>query len=379
MNFKKLFGPSHAREDGRKVRYAIVGAGWIAQEDFMPGIGHTGNSEQTAIITGDQEKARILGDKYGIKHLFDYDHYDEALRSGTFDAVYLAVPNSRHRDLTVRALEGGVHVLLEKPMAPNEADCLAMIAAQEKSGAKLMVAYRLHFDEATLSTLELLQSGRIGEPRFFSSSFGQQVSGDNSRANAREWAGPLPDMGTYPINAARLFFGAEPIEAIAFADSLEEPRFAEIDEMMSVTLRFPGNRLAQFLVSYGVNSVNDCRIAGTKGDVRLSPAFAYDKPIERWITAGDQVEHTKFPHRDQFGGETKYFSDCILDGKNPEPDGHEGLADIRVIKAIEEALHTSGSVQIRGGQKVSVPSRDQIENLPAVEPGELVHAAPPEG
>jgi predicted dehydrogenase len=81
----------------------------------------------------------------------------------------------------------------------------------------------------------------------------------------------------------RMFFGAEPTEAFAVAASLPEKRFAEIDEMLTVTLRIPGARLAQFVVSYGTNLVNECRIVGTKGDLRLSPAFAYDKPIEQWM------------------------------------------------------------------------------------------------
>lgn len=182
-----------------------------------------------------------------------------------------------------------------------------------------MIAYRLHFDEATLRSIELVHSGKIGEARIFSSVFGQQVSGSNSRLGAAQWAGPIPEMGTYPINGSRMFFGSEPTEAFAWAARTNEPRFAEVDEMVSVLLHYPGDRLAQFTVTYGSNATNECRIAGTKGDLRLSPAFAYDQSIERWLTIGKKTEHAKFPRRDQFGGETKYFSDCILDDRHPNP------------------------------------------------------------
>ena len=63
-----LLHPFRERSDGRKVRYAVVGAGWIAQEDFMPGVEHTGNSVMTALVTGDTEKARELSKMYGIEH-----------------------------------------------------------------------------------------------------------------------------------------------------------------------------------------------------------------------------------------------------------------------------------------------------------------------
>ncbi len=378
MNLKNLLHLSPNRNDGKKVRYAVVGAGWIAQEDFMPGVAHTGNSVLSAIISGDAEKADLLAIKYGLEHVYSYDRFDEALRSGNFEAIYLAVPNSQHRDFAVRALDAGIHVLLEKPMAPTVDDCLAIIAASERSGAKLMIAYRLHFDEATLQAIDTIQSGKIGEPRIFSSVFGQQVSALNSRTEAAHWAGPLPDMGPYPINAARMFFNAEPTEAFAQAASLPQARFAEVEEMISVILRFPGERLAQFVVSYGTNPVNECRVIGANGDLRLSPAYAYDIPIEQWLTIGEKTEHTKFNQRDQFGGETKYFSDCILDNKHPEPDGNEGLADVRVIKAIEKSFRTSQPVPIQGGGVHASPGKEQVMKLPAVSPGELIHAAPPE-
>ena len=75
-----LQNESREPPDGRKVRYAVVGAGWISQEDFMPGVEHTGNSMITALVTGDTAKAKALSRKYGIPHLYDYDGYEEMLR-----------------------------------------------------------------------------------------------------------------------------------------------------------------------------------------------------------------------------------------------------------------------------------------------------------
>ena len=190
--------PFRERSDGRKVRYAVYGAGWIAQEDFMPGVEHTGNSVMTAIVTGDQEKARALAKIYGIEHVMDYTGYDALLRSGHIDAVYIANPNSQHRDPVVKALEAGIHILCEKPMAPTEEDCRAMIAASEKTGAKLMIAYRLHFEVATVEALETVRAGTIGEPRFFSSVFAQQISEENSRASKRKLGRATAGHGAVP-------------------------------------------------------------------------------------------------------------------------------------------------------------------------------------
>ena len=60
----------------------MVGAGWIAQEDFMPGVEHTGNSVMTALVTGDAEKAKEVAKKYDIENVTDYDGYDALVNSG---------------------------------------------------------------------------------------------------------------------------------------------------------------------------------------------------------------------------------------------------------------------------------------------------------
>ncbi len=117
----------------RKIRYAVVGTGWISQIAFMPSVAQTGNSEMTAIVSGNRANAEKLADFYGIEHIFSYDQYDEMLHSKLVDAVYIALPNSLHADYTIRAAQAGVHALVEKPLAVSVAECEAMIAAADKA------------------------------------------------------------------------------------------------------------------------------------------------------------------------------------------------------------------------------------------------------
>jgi predicted dehydrogenase len=86
MGVKELIG----MESKPKVRYAVVGLGDIAQEDMMPGVDHTGNSEITALLTSDPFKAGELAKKYDVEATFTYEQFPEALTSGTFDAICLA-------------------------------------------------------------------------------------------------------------------------------------------------------------------------------------------------------------------------------------------------------------------------------------------------
>jgi predicted dehydrogenase len=365
------------RADGREVRYAVVGAGWIAQEDFMPGVAKTGNSVMTALVTGDARKGRELSEKYEIEHVCGYDGFDALLNSGRIDAIYLATPNTMHRDFTIRALTAGIHVLCEKPMAPTIDDCRAMIEAGQKSGAKLMIAYRLHFEEATLEAIETVRSGKLGQPRIFSSIFTQQVESSNHRTAGDKWAGPLPDMGPYPINGVRNLFGAEPIEAFGRTASAKgDGRFSEIPEMVSVWLRFPDERIAQFTISYGSEAVSDYRVSGTEGDLMMTPGFTWEKGQTLAVTVKGKKDEKTFDKVDQFAGETKYFSDCVLDNKEPEPDGEEGLCDVCVIKAIEKSIANGKVEPVEQIARSKRPTRKQVQKLPASKPPELVGAKP---
>src|SRR5687768_15384838 len=224
--------PQAAKPKQKKVRYAVVGLGHIAQVAVLPAFAHAENSELAALVSDDPEKLEKLGRKYRVETRFSYDQYDECLRSGVVDAVYIALPNHLHRDYTERAARAGVHVLCEKPLAVTEEDCLAMVRAAEENGVKLMVAYRLHFEEANLKAIDLVQQGRLGEPRLFDSVFTMTVKEGDIRLNPRELGGgTLYDIGVYCINAVRNLFGAEPMEVVAFSANNGERRFQQCEEM----------------------------------------------------------------------------------------------------------------------------------------------------
>lgn len=365
-----------ARTVQSPVRYAVVGAGWISQAAFLPGVAQSGNSVVTALVTGDEVKATALAERYGIEHVHGYADYEQLLASGDIDAIYLALPNDMHRQYALPALQRGIHVLLEKPMATSEADCEAMIEAARNGNAKLMIAYRLHFEPATLAAIELVRGGKLGRIRAFSAVFSQSVAPSNHRANHGYWAGPVSDMGVYPINAVRNLFGEEPIEVSACGVRDPDLPF-NFDDTVSVTLRFAEHRVAQFVVSYSGASIDQYRILGTKGDLEVSPGFTFGVGLKYRATIDGQTHEQAFDATDQFGGELQYFSDCILNNREPEPNGEEGLADVRVLAAIERALESGQPQNLGPFQRQGRMETAQVRKLPPVPSPELVDAAEP--
>jgi predicted dehydrogenase len=364
----------------KKVRYAIVGLGYIAQEDLMPGVAHTGNSEITVLVTSDVEKAAKLGEKYKVEATYNYEQFGEALSSGRFDAIYLATPNWRHAEFIIPALKAGIHVLTEKPLEVTTAKCEEIMAEASKSSAKLMVAYRLHFEPATLSTIDEVRSGKLGEVHTFASSFAQPLDPTNHRAHNEDLAGPVLDMGPYPVNAARYIFGDEPTEVVSASGTMHPESGFEQNffDTVAVTLRFPRNRIAQFNLSYFGGPVNSFIAIGPKGSIMLDPAYMFGKPLVQTIAIGQDKSKEEFKNTDHFGGELKYFSDCILNNKDVEPDAEEGLADVRVLEGVLEALKTGKSVELPEFQRTKrIDTTAQKVMLGAVATPELVNAKNP--
>ena len=371
--------PRRARQGPKKVRYAVIGLGHIAQVAVLPAFAHAQNSELAALVSDDPEKLEKLGRRYKVKARFDYDRYDECLRSGVIDAVYITLPNHLHRPYAERAAQAGVHVLCEKPMAVTEEDCLSMIQVAEEHGVKLMVAYRLHFEEANLKAIDLVQGGKLGDARLFDSVFTMQVKEGDIRLSPRELGGgTLYDIGIYCINAVRNLYGAEPMEVVAFSSNNGDLRFRQCEEMTSAILRFPGReRLATFTCSFGAADVSSYRVVGTEGNFVMDPAYEYAEELVQRVTINGRTRERTFPKRDQFAPELISFSECILSGAAPEPSGWEGLADVRVIRALYQSADTGQPVSLAPFEKQDRPSLDQKITRPPVTKPELVNAEAP--
>jgi predicted dehydrogenase len=354
------------------IRYAVVGLGHIAQVAVLPAFRHAQrNSRLVALVSDDRTKRREVGKKYRVERTYGYDEYEACLDG--VDAVYIALPNSLHAEYTVRAARAGVHVLCEKPMAVTAAECEAMIRACRERRVKLMIAYRLHFEEVTLRVIDLVRQGKIGEPKFFNSSFALTVRRGNIRGRKELGGGSLYDIGVYCINAARHLFRSEPTEVTAISVNSGAANVKEIDESTGALLRFTGERVAAFATSFNAADVGWYQIVGTKGDVRVDPGYEYAEALSYHITIDGKTRRERVAKHDQFAPELLYFSDCILRNREPEPSGSEGLQDVRIVQALYKSARTGRAVSIPPYRPAKQPTRRQRITRPGIpEPSPLV-------
>lgn len=367
---------SAARTSG-PVRYAVVGLGYISQAAVLPAFKHARGSTLAALVSDDDKKLQVLGRRYGVKKLASYDDYDALLESGEIDAVYIALPNTMHRDYTVRAARAGIHVLCEKPLAVSELDCRTMIEACRRADVRLMTAYRLHFEPANLAAIDIVRKGGIGEPRLFTSTFCNPVDAPNIRLDRDLGGGTLWDIGIYCINAARHLFQAEPVEVFATLAEGSGKRFAEVEESASVVMRFPGDRLASFTCSFGADEEVVFQVIGTQGKVQLD--MAYEIAVEKTLTLakGAKKRPRKFAKAGQFAAELVHFSECVRSGREPIPSGEEGLRDVAIITALYKSARIGRPVKIDAAKAPPAYRTSQQIRRPPPRKVKMVHAAPP--
>jgi predicted dehydrogenase len=362
-----------SRTRSQAVRYAVIGQGYISQIAVLPAFKHAKrNSLLQALVSDDPRKLKALGRRYGVEQLYRYDQVDELFESGSIDAVYIALPNSMHEEYTVRAAYAGLHVLCEKPMAVTAAECERMMAAVRKNGVKLMIAYRLHFEKANLDALDLVRRGRLGELKFFNSSFSMRVRRGDIRTQRELGGGTLYDIGVYCINAARNLFGAEPQEVVAVSVNSGAAALDEIDESTAAILRFDGDRVAAFVTSFNAADVASYRIVGTKGQLRVDPAYEYAEGLAYELTINGKTTRKRLGARDQFAPELLYFSDCVLNDREPEPSGQEGLQDVRIIQALYASADLGKPVAIARAAPDKRPTGRQRMSIGRVKKPRLV-------
>ena len=365
--------------DRDRVRWAVVGAGHISQVALLPGFANAENAELVAIVTGDAVKRARLRERYNVRTC-DYADYDALLGSGDIDAVYIGLPNHLHCLYSVRAAQRGVHVLCEKPMAIDERECQEMLRAADDGGVYLMVAYRLHFEPAHMQALDIARSGELGRLRYIHSAFSQDVRPGNVRLLPTErGGGPLYDMGIYCINAARYFFGDEPLSVHAVERSRHDRRFAASPETMAVSLTFPGERVASFVCAFGSADVSTLSVVGDRGSLTLDPAFEYALPLRFTVKTDGDRRTRRFTKHDQFGAELVYFSSCIRDGRPPEPDGLEGLADVHIIRMAHESARQRQDLPLLAVRQPARPEPAQAIVRPGVSAPDEVRAGSPSG
>lgn len=329
----------------KPVGYAVIGLGGIS-DIFMRACAASQHSKVVALVTGHpQEKGPKYSELYDIRKssLYTYETFDQIKHNPDVDAVYIGLPNSMHKEFTLRAAAAGKHVLCEKPMAISSAECRTMIDACRAADVKLMIAYRIQYEPLWLQAQQMINSGDLGQIESFQGGFyNNQPAGAWRLSKTLGGGGSLLDVGIYPLNAIRWLSGEEPASYTAIASTRDHSgRFSQVEQSLQWTMRMPSGIIASNGCSYGSSGPSLLTINGEQGYLQFLPGFNYDgvrmvgHTIRKLI---DIAAPQKNPY--QFTIEADHFSDCIRNNRTPKTPGEEGLKDLLAIEAIYRAAGT---------------------------------------
>ena len=338
---------------GKKVGFAVVGLGAIAQGAVLPAFTHAKRAQLVALVGRDKGKAEKLARKYKAQAAYGVEELGACLENPLVDAVYLATPQSEHFSATIAAARAGKHVLCEKPLAISSEQSAEMMRVCEECGVQLMTAYRKYYEPSVLHLKNLIQSGKLGKIDVISTSFSElHVAGrsvpwllDSKVAGG----GPLMDLGVYCVNTSRWLAGEDPVEISAHAWKKDLERFREVEEGISFRMHFASGLVVQGTSTYSSAISSFVFVQGTKGWACLTPAFAFDE--ERRLTGkiGGKWFEKKFKVVDEFAPELDAFAAAIRAKKSVEPDGRQGHRDMCILEAIYESARKNGPVGVRYG------------------------------
>jgi predicted dehydrogenase len=335
---------------GKKLGWAVVGLGSLAVYQILPAFAKCEKSKLVAFVSGHPDKANKLAQRYGVnpKNIYNYQNYDSLKDNPDVDIIYIVLPNGMHAEYTVRGHQAGKHVLCEKPMANNPAECQQMIDAAKKAEKKLMIAYRCRYEPYNQEAIRIARSKELGPTQMILADAGFSIDDPNQWRLTKTLGGggSMMDIGIYALNASRYLSGEEPTEVNAMIYSTPgDVRFKTVEEHVTFQLRFPSGILANCSSSYGYFHQSHFRVMGTEARLCMDPATWYSG-LRMWIERGNKIEDIDLPVVDHFTAEMDHMSECVMQNKQPLTPGEEGLRDLKIIAGIYEAAETGKTVKL---------------------------------
>ena len=332
------------------MKIAFAGAGYII--NIHAKAAKNNGAELTAVVEKFSDKADALAKKFRIKNKFET--VEQMLAAGGVDALVIGTPNFLHAPQAIAALEAGVHVMVEKPMAMSVVEAEKMMEASAKSGAKLMVAHCWRFDE-DVNWLKV-QSARLGKI-IRTKGYGVHSNwgpGGWFTQKALAGGGAMADMGIHALDTARYLLG-DPQPVSVYAKIGTHYKDFDVDDTGVIMVEWDNGTTSYIESGWWQPHMDGPEAAtqlyGTQGFGRLFPTLLEMPNAEKQRV--DVVKSGfKFPRRDHcpqsmYDAQMAYFLECIRENKTPVPGGAEGLVNMKVVEAAYQSSASGKVVEIK--------------------------------
>jgi predicted dehydrogenase len=323
------------------VRWGLLSTASI-NDAVLAGVAGSELVEIVAVASRDEDRARGYAQDRGIPRA--HGGYDSLLADPEVEAVYNSLPNSLHVDWSVRALEAGKHVLVEKPFDRRAADVERAFDVAEAGGLILMEAFMYRHHPQTRKLAELVRGGAIGELRAVRAAFnGRLASEDDVRLLPELNGGALMDVGSYCVNGSRLLAG-EP-ERVQGAQVVGP---TGIDMRFAGLLVFANGVLGHFDCGFDLAPTSWLEAIGSERTAAVrDPWMCRDLGIE--LRSDLEVEQVAVADVDRYRAEFENMSLAIRGRAEPLLGRADAVGQARTIEALYRAAESGEAVTVSSG------------------------------
>lgn len=338
----------HARaaRPPRKLGVALVGLGIYSRHVLAPALQLTEHCELRGIVTGSPHKIPEWQKQYRIpdRNVYSYETLPKVADNPDIDVIYIVTPPFLHARDGVRAAQAGKHVWCEKPMAMTVDECQSIIEACRRNKVKLSIGYRMQHEPNTRTIIEFAGSRPFGAIRRVKAEAGFRGRGTHQgdwRMDRDKGGGALYDMGVYSINAMRYATRLEPVAVSARFENDYPDIFLKADSTAFFDLEFPGGIVANGATSV-TRDLNHLRVECERGWYELAPMQTFTHirgrtSDGRWLDKPLANQQVRQMDNDAL---------AILNDTPVMVPGADGLADIRVVRAVLRSAETGRRVEI---------------------------------
>jgi predicted dehydrogenase len=314
------------------MRLGIVSTADINRK-VIPGARASDKVDLVAVASRDQRRAEEYAKTWEIERA--YGSYEALLEDPDVDAVYISLPNTMHREWSVRAVEAGKHVICEKPFSKRASDVEEAFDAADRAGQLLTEAFMYRHNPQTAKLVELVRDGAVGELRVVRAAFSYSLyDTDNIRLRTDVEGGSLMDVGCYCVSGSRLLAGEpETVHGHAYIGP------SGTDWVFTAAMRFPGDVHALFDCGTCLPERDELEAIGTEGSLFLDDPWHCDEPVIE-LRRDDGVEEIRLDPVDSYRLELENLADAVA-GDAPLLLGREdALGQARTIEALFRSAET---------------------------------------
>jgi predicted dehydrogenase len=308
---------------------------------LIPPLREARRSRLTTVASRSTESAETYARAWEIPQA--YGSYEALLADPEIDVVYISLPNQLHAAWTIRACQAGKHVLCEKPLALTVEEVEAIEAAARQAGVVVAEAFMYRHHPQTEKVREMVESGRLGEPRLVRGSFTFLLENpENIRLMPEMGGGSIWDVGCYPISYARYVIGSEPLEVCGW----QKTGPSGVDVFFTGQMRFPGEVAAQFDSGFSAPSRAFMEIVGREASLSVAHPFKPGRRESLLLSYGGRVEKVPVRGPELYLGEVEDMEEAILDGKAPRISLAHSRANVAAITSLLRSARESRVVKV---------------------------------